>query len=52
MPPCAAIVWLLRGSTLLMTPTLRFPSDAAMAARSPAPPAPTMTTSREWWISS
>src|SRR3984957_9971508 len=46
MPPCAATVWLRVGNTFV-TQAVRSP-DAAMpsAARIPAPPAPTRTTSK------
>ncbi len=45
MPPCAAAVWLRVGNTFVTQAVLK--PDAAMprAARSPAPPAPTITTS-------
>ena len=45
MPPCAATVWLRVGNTLVMQAV--FSPFAAMpkVARSPAPPAPTTTTS-------
>src|SRR5215470_13389855 len=48
-PPSAATVWLRIGYTLDRTATLSdgSVSATAMAARKPAPPAPTITTSAE-----
>ena len=45
MPPCAATVWLRVGNTFVMQAVLRPPAAIPMVARSPAPPAPTTTTS-------
>ena len=45
MPPSAITVWALPNSDLQMIAVRRPASRAAMAARSPAPPAPMMTTS-------
>src|SRR5712671_911594 len=46
IPPCAATVWERVGNTLESTATLNPASDNCRAARSPAPPAPTTTTSK------
>src|SRR5437867_12774208 len=48
-PPSAETVWLRMGYTLEITATLSLGlvSTAAMAARSPAPPPPTISTSQE-----
>src|SRR5512139_2608556 len=46
IPPCAATVCERVGNTLDSTVTLRPASDIASAARMPAPPAPTTTTSK------
>src|SRR5437667_10044497 len=48
-PPSAETVWLRMGYTLEITATRSFGlvSIAAMAARRPAPPPPTMSTSQE-----
>ncbi len=45
MPPSAMTVWALPSRLLQMTAVLAPASWAAMAARRPAPPAPTTTTS-------
>ena len=45
MPPCAATVWLRVGNTLVMQAVFRPFSAMPKVARSPAPPAPTTTTS-------
>ena len=45
MPPCAATVWLRVGNTLVMQAVLRPLGVMPSVARSPAPPAPTTTTS-------
>jgi len=45
MPPCAATVWLLVGNTLVMQATFKPLRAASSVALSPAPPAPTTTTS-------
>ncbi len=48
MPPWAATVWLRVGNTLV-TQAVRKPDEAMpRAARRPAPPAPTITTSWAW----
>ena len=48
MPPCAATVWDRVGNTLVMQ-AVRSPCSAMPSvARSPAPPAPTTTTSYSW----
>src|SRR4029453_18056632 len=47
MPPCAAPVWERVGYSFEMT-AVRAPGPASIAARIPAPPAPTMTMSY-WW---
>src|SRR5919198_3800515 len=50
IPPCAAPVWERVGYSLEITAVLARP-DASRAARSPAPPAPTITTSKECcWV--
>src|SRR6201999_1290293 len=50
MPPCAAPVWLRVGYSLVRT-AVRTRGPASTAARIPAPPAPTITTSyRCCWI--
>jgi hypothetical protein len=47
-PPSAITVWALPSSDL-HTSAVRSPLDrASIAARSPAPPAPTMMTSKSW----
>src|SRR5712671_3222379 len=46
IPPCAATVCERVGNTLESTATLNPASDNCRAARSPAPPAPTTTTSK------
>src|SRR5512139_2666944 len=49
MPPCAVPVWERVGYSLVSTATLpTWPSSRA--ARRPAPPAPTITASKEWYI--
>src|SRR3954464_15215488 len=48
MPPCAAPVWERVGESLEITP-VRSGVDDSSAARIPAPPAPTITTSY-WWV--
>ena len=45
MPPCAATVWLRVGKTLVMQAVLSPGRAMPRVARSPAPPAPTTTTS-------
>jgi hypothetical protein len=45
MPPCAATVWLRVGNTLVMQAVFSPSCVAPRVARSPAPPAPTTTTS-------
>ncbi len=45
IPPCADTVWLRVGNTLLMQAVFNPSRVAPKVARSPAPPAPTMTTS-------
>ncbi len=45
MPPCAATVWLRVGNTLVMQAVDSPPRASPSVARSPAPPAPTTTTS-------
>src|ERR1035441_4220718 len=45
MPPSAMTVWALPSSDLVTTVTLQPASAAAIAARMPAPPAPTTSTS-------
>jgi hypothetical protein len=45
IPPCAATVWLRVGKTLLMHAVLSPATVVPRVARSPAPPAPTTTTS-------
>src|SRR5665213_3522018 len=45
IPPSAMTVWALPSSDLVTTVTLQPASAAAMAARIPAPPAPTTRTS-------
>ncbi len=47
MPPCAAPVCERVGYSFEMTAVFA-PGPASMAARIPAPPAPTITTSN-WW---
>ncbi len=47
MPPCAAPVCERVGYSLEMTAVLAF-GPASMAARMPAPPAPTITMSNLW----
>jgi hypothetical protein len=44
-PPCAATVCERVGKTLVSTAVLRPASESWMAARRPAPPAPTITAS-------
>ena len=46
MPPCAATVWLRVGKTLVMQAVFRPLAAHSSVARSPAPPAPTTTTSK------
>ena len=48
MPPWAATVWERVGNTLLMQAVRRPASEQPTAALRPAPPAPTITTSKEW----
>jgi hypothetical protein len=48
MPPCAATVCDRVGNTLLMQAVRRPASEQPTVARSPAPPAPTITTSKVW----
>src|SRR3954447_18540156 len=49
MPPCAAPVCDRVGYSLVRTAVrVRWPDSSA--ARMPAPPAPTMTTSYLWWV--
>ena len=50
MPPCAATVCERVGKSLVMHAVLRPCSDKPMAARRPAPPAPTTTASYSWSI--
>ena len=45
MPPCAATVWLRVGKTLVMQAVFSPAAPMPNVARSPAPPAPTTTTS-------
>ena len=45
MPPCADTVWLRVGNTLLMQAVFSPSMVMPRVARSPAPPAPTTTTS-------
>jgi hypothetical protein len=45
-PPCAATVCERVGNTLVSTAVLRPASESCIAARRPAPPAPTMTASK------
>ena len=45
MPPWAATVWLRVGNTLVTQAVFRPDEAMPSAARSPAPPAPTITTS-------
>src|SRR6266540_4764385 len=49
MPPWAVPVWERVGYSLEMT-AVRTRSEASMAARSPAPPAPTITASYVWTV--
>ena len=46
MPPSAITVWALPSRDLLTTSVEQPASAAAMAARSPVPPAPTTSTSQ------
>jgi hypothetical protein len=46
MPPCAATVWLRVGNTFDRHAVLKPASAKPNVARSPAPPAPTTTTSK------
>ena len=48
MPPCAATVWLRVGNTLVRHAVRRPAAPMPSVARSPAPPAPTTTTSYVW----
>ena len=45
MPPCAATVWERVGKTLVIQAVFRPEAPMPKVARSPAPPAPTTTTS-------
>ena len=45
MPPCAATVWERVGNSLVMHAVVNPASDRPVAARRPAPPAPTTTAS-------
>jgi hypothetical protein len=45
IPPWAATVWLRVGNTFVMQAVFSPAPDAPVVARSPAPPAPTTTTS-------
>ena len=48
IPPCAATVWERVGKSFVTQAVLKPASAAPMAARKPAPPAPTTTTSYVW----
>lgn len=48
IPPCAATVWDRVGKSFVMQAVLRPASAHPIAARSPAPPAPTTTASYSW----
>src|SRR5712691_287918 len=48
MPPSAITVWALPSNDFVTTPTFTPAAEASIAARSPAPPAPTTSTSNSW----
>ena len=50
MPPCAATVCERVGKTLEMQAVRSPASEQPTVARSPAPPAPTTTTSNVWSV--
>ena len=52
MPPARRRLWLRVGNTLVMQAVERPCSASPRAARSPAPPAPTTTTSQLWSMNS